>query len=263
MCIRDRTYTGLGSFAPPTTANLPAEDDAYPSQGGFGFGGGPSSGRSSKGAKGGRASSASSITSSVNARAGFGGHEQIDMLRSGRAEIRALVPLLDHIDRASRSFFGDLQWNRPAPPASSSGSGRSSSVPRVARELTMSADRAEGSARAAGLFDERVRLSDEGLDFVGEAGLLLTAALDALEGGVRLIKEASEDLQNVGRRAAELRDQLRFLLRINDPSYVYFLEIRGRGVYLKASPIDVSSIVRELLLDRMHATVLTLSLIHI
>ena len=71
------------------------------------------------------------------------------------------------------------------------------------------------------------------------------------------MKEASEDLQGVGRRAAELRDQLRFLLRINDPSYVYFLEIRGRGVYLKASPIDVSSIVRELLLDRMHATVLT------
>ena len=54
---------------------------------------------------------------------------------------------------------------------SSSGPGRSSSVPRVARELTMSADRAEGSARSAGLFDERVRLSEEGLDFVGEAGL--------------------------------------------------------------------------------------------
>jgi ATP-dependent DNA helicase DinG len=247
-------YTGLGSFAPPTAANLPDADDAYPSQGGLGFGGGPSSGRSSRSnAKSGRASS----TSSVNARGGFGGYEQVDMLRPGRAEIRGLVPLLDRIDKASRSFFGDLQWNRPAPPASSSGSGRSPAVPRVARELTMSADRAEGSARAAGLFDERVRLSEEGLDFVGESGLLLTSALDALEGAIRLVKEASEDLQNVGRRAAELRDQLRFLLRINDPSYVYFLEIRGRGVFLKASPIDVSSIVRELLLERMHATVLT------
>jgi ATP-dependent DNA helicase DinG len=244
-------FSGLGSFAPPAATNLPDEDDAYPSQGGFGFGGGGSSAKSGK--KSGR-----SAPSGVNARAGFGGYEQVDMLRPGRAEMRALVPLLDSIDKASRSFFGDLQWNRPAPPpSSSSGSGRSSSVPRVARELTMSADRAEGSARAAGLFDERVRLSDEGLDFVGEAGLLLTSALDALEGAIRLIKEASEDLQNVGRRAAELRDQLRFLLRINDPSYVYFLEIRGRGVHLKASPIDVSTIVREMLLDRMHATVLT------
>ena len=32
--------------------------------------------------------------------------------------------------------------------------------------------------------------------------------------------------------------------------YVYFLETRGRGVFLRASPIDVSAIVRELLLDR-------------
>ena len=33
--------------------------------------------------------------------------------------------------------------------------------------------------------------------------------------------------------------------------------MRGRGVFLRASPIDVSAIVRELLLDRMKATVLT------
>ena len=39
--------------------------------------------------------------------------------------------------------------------------------------------------------------------------------------------------------------------------YVYFVEFRGRGMFLRASPIDVSAIVRELLLDRMHTTVLT------
>jgi ATP-dependent DNA helicase DinG len=249
-------FTGLGSFAPPS-ASVAVEPEDFGSQGGFGFGGSSSSGNSGRSgrssAKGGRGA-----PSTVNARAGFGSHEQIDMLRPGRAELRELAAVVDRVDKASRAFFGDLQWNRPAPaPGSSSGPGRSSSVPRVARELTMSADRVEGSARSAGLFDERVRLSEEGLDFVGESGLLLTSTLDALEGAIRLVKEASEDLQGVGRRAAELRDQLRFLLRINDPSYVYFLEIRGRGVHLKASPIDVSSIVRELLLDRMHATVLT------
>ena len=35
------------------------------------------------------------------------------------------------------------------------------------------------------------------------------------------------------------------------------MEFRGRGVFLRASPIDVSTIIRELLLDRMHTTVLT------
>jgi ATP-dependent DNA helicase DinG len=38
---------------------------------------------------------------------------------------------------------------------------------------------------------------------------------------------------------------------------VYFVEFRGRGTFLRASPIDVSTIVRDLLLDRMHTTVLT------
>src|SRR5207247_504819 len=37
----------------------------------------------------------------------------------------------------------------------------------------------------------------------------------------------------------------------------YFVEFRGRGVFLRASPIDVSAIIREVLLDRMHTTVLT------
>jgi ATP-dependent DNA helicase DinG len=38
---------------------------------------------------------------------------------------------------------------------------------------------------------------------------------------------------------------------------VYYLEIRGRGIFLRASPNDVSRIVREALFDRMRATVLT------
>jgi len=38
---------------------------------------------------------------------------------------------------------------------------------------------------------------------------------------------------------------------------VYFVEFRGRGTFLRASPIDVSTIVRDLLLDRMQTTVLT------
>ena len=49
-----------------------------------------------------------------------------------------------------------------------------------------------------------------------------------------------------------------FLLRGSDDSATcYFVEFRGRGMFLRASPIDVSAIVRELLLDRMHTTVLT------
>jgi ATP-dependent DNA helicase DinG len=151
-----------------------------------------------------------------------------------RTQAKDFVLAVDRVEREGRQFFSDLQWKRPAP-----------------------AGDALTARKSGGLFDERTRLTEEALDAAGESGLLLTQALDALEGAVRLVKDASDDLQAVGRRSAELRDQLRFLLRIDDKAFVYFLEIRGRGVFLKASPIDVSSIVKELLLDRMHATVLT------
>jgi ATP-dependent DNA helicase DinG len=38
---------------------------------------------------------------------------------------------------------------------------------------------------------------------------------------------------------------------------VFFVEFRGKGIFLRACPIDVSTIVRELLFERMRTTVLT------
>ena len=46
-------------------------------------------------------------------------------------------------------------------------------------------------------------------------------------------------------------------MRASDSDYVYYLETRGRGIFLRASPIDVSRIVRDALFDRMRATILT------
>ena len=65
-------------------------------------------------------------------------------------------------------------------------------------------------------------------------------------------EDAAEEIRALARRAGEIRTELRFLLRADDPTYVYFVEFRGRGVLLRASPIDVSGIIRELLLDKMH-----------
>jgi Rad3-related DNA helicases len=85
-----------------------------------------------------------------------------------------------------------------------------------------------------------------------------TTGEDGDSGSVRLQADRSdEDAATLARRAGQLRDDLRFLLRGSDDSYVYFVEFRGRGTFLRASPIDVSTIVRDLLLDRMHTTVLT------
>jgi ATP-dependent DNA helicase DinG len=113
-----------------------------------------------------------------------------------------------------------------------------------------------GAAIAAGN-DARARIGPSHTLRVADGGAALAGALEALEADIVLTKDLPEDGLALGRRAAELRDDLRFLLRADDPAFVYFLELRGRGVSLRAAPIDVSAIVREVLLDRMRVTVLT------
>jgi ATP-dependent DNA helicase DinG len=105
--------------------------------------------------------------------------------------------------------------------------------------------------------DSRLRVRSQNMQRLTEEGATLIAALEALEADIALTKDVPEDVLALSRRASELRDEIRFLLRADDPDYVYFLETRGRGVFLRASPIDVSSIVREVLFDRMRGTVLT------
>jgi ATP-dependent DNA helicase DinG len=125
--------------------------------------------------------------------------------------------------------------------------------------------------------EDRVRATVDSLAQAAEAAGHLSSALDIVQSTLALLarlprgatpdeEPASEDddretrdeaIAALVRRSGEIRDDLRWLLRAGDPEYVYFVEFRGRGIFLRASPIDVSAIVRELLLDKMHATVLT------
>ena len=117
--------------------------------------------------------------------------------------------------------------------------------------------------------EERVRATEASLAQAAEAAAYLTGALDNVEATLTLLRKPpravdeeedsgeAEEIAALARRAGALRDELRFLLRAGDCDYVYFVEFRGRGIFLRAAPIDVSKIVRELLLDRMRTTVLT------
>ena len=112
--------------------------------------------------------------------------------------------------------------------------------------------------------EERVRISGEWFGDIIDDGLGLISGLDAVERDLSKVagtgtggSVANEEAATLARRAAELRENLSFLLEASNPSFVYFLEIRNRGVFLRAAPIDVAAIVREQLLDRMRATVLT------
>ena len=141
-------------------------------------------------------------------------------------QARQITDDADRIRHQGRVFFGALQMTRFDGPGFAG---------------------AESRSRIASAF--MLKVADE--------GAALIQALGALEADVALAREIPEDVIALGRRAAAIRDELLFLMRADDPGFVYYLEVRGRGTFLRAAPIDVSSIIRELLLDRMTATVLT------
>ncbi|MCA1584372.1 MAG: ATP-dependent DNA helicase [Acidobacteria bacterium] len=115
--------------------------------------------------------------------------------------------------------------------------------------------------------DERLRIAGAWFGEIAGAGVSLLTALDGLEATLALASSAAghpgvdaeshEEVAAVAARTGAIRDDLRFLMSAEDAGFVYFVETRGRGVFLRAAPIDVSRIVRERLLSRMHATVLT------
>jgi len=104
---------------------------------------------------------------------------------------------------------------------------------------------------------ERVRFTEEHATAIAAEVAALKAALESLEGTIALAKDASEELLAVARRAEHARGDTALLTHADDPAFVFFVEMRGRHASLRAAPIDVSTIVRTLLLERAQATVLT------
>jgi ATP-dependent DNA helicase DinG len=154
--------------------------------------------------------------------------------RAAREEIEKAV---ERLRDTARGFFADLAF----------------------------AHRGDGRGRS----EERIRATAASLREAHDGAALLTGALDLVEAIFATLKPVplqpdvepedshAEDFAALAARAGTLRDELRFLLRGKDDDYVYFVEFRGRGIFLRASPIDVSAIVHDVLLDRMRTTVLT------
>jgi ATP-dependent DNA helicase DinG len=85
----------------------------------------------------------------------------------------------------------------------------------------------------------------------------LQLALELIATQLQLVKNAPEDVVPLFRRAQELQKRLDFWHKGADRSYVYWVERRGRGCFLQATPIDVSSILEEKLFDTLDTVILT------
>ena len=92
---------------------------------------------------------------------------------------------------------------------------------------------------------------------VAEAAVALVGRLEGLRTALLALHEKPEALASLAGRALALSQQAALLTAAADDSHVYFVESRGKGVFLRATPIDVSELLRGLLWDRLRATVLT------
>ncbi|HEX8709890.1 MAG TPA: ATP-dependent DNA helicase [Pyrinomonadaceae bacterium] len=92
---------------------------------------------------------------------------------------------------------------------------------------------------------------------VGEAYLSLDGALQRMETTLDALSEQSLEGENLVRRVRQLRFDLQFIVAGDDKHFVYWLERRGRGAFLRASPIDVSGLLQDKLFERVETVVLT------
>ena len=103
----------------------------------------------------------------------------------------------------------------------------------------------EAAARASFLEQHRVAYDE------------LVGAVKALEAHIAGLPNRAEELVAIARRGAELRGEIGFLLESEEKNYVYWFERRGKGVFLAATPIDVSGMLRERLFEALDTVVLT------
>jgi ATP-dependent DNA helicase DinG len=90
-----------------------------------------------------------------------------------------------------------------------------------------------------------------------EAYTGLADALKSMETEFAALTQKPEELTRLGRRSFELRQELSFLFESNERNFVYWFERRNKGVFLAATPIDVSQILRERLFEQFDTVVLT------
>src|SRR6185295_4048474 len=92
---------------------------------------------------------------------------------------------------------------------------------------------------------------------LGDLYLAVDGSLARLETILDAIKEKPPEVENLVRRIRQLRFDLQFIITGQDKTFVYWVERRGRGVFLRASPIDVSGILEDKLFEKIDTVVLT------
>jgi ATP-dependent DNA helicase DinG len=110
-----------------------------------------------------------------------------------------------------------------------------------------------GDAERRVAFQGREGFRDENEEIYSD----LLGALDLIGSHLKVIQNPPDEILPLVRRTLELGVALRFIMEEDDERYVYWVERRGRGCFLQATPIDVSPILSERLFHKVDSVILT------
>ena len=91
----------------------------------------------------------------------------------------------------------------------------------------------------------------------GEAYRRVLSTLELLAAHLSLVKDAPDELVPLVRRLKAQKETLERYMEAADPDYVYWVERRGRNVTLQATPVNVSSLLREKVFSVIPTVILT------
>jgi ATP-dependent DNA helicase DinG len=83
------------------------------------------------------------------------------------------------------------------------------------------------------------------------------AALEIIALHLEMVQEAPAEAVPLIQRAREMERRLKFWMESGEKTYVFWIERRGRGTFLQATPIEVAQLLDEKLFDAIDSAVLT------
>ncbi|MCB1023822.1 MAG: ATP-dependent DNA helicase [Acidobacteria bacterium] len=92
---------------------------------------------------------------------------------------------------------------------------------------------------------------------LGDAYFKLDEYLGRLVTAVDVYSEKIPEAESLVKRIRQTRFDLEFIVSQGEKHFVYWLERRGRGMFLRASPIDVSDLLQEKLFEKVETCILT------
>ena len=92
---------------------------------------------------------------------------------------------------------------------------------------------------------------------LGELFVVFDGALERAATTLDALADKPPEIDSLIRRMRQIRFELQFIVTGADKKFVYWLERRHRGIFLRASPIDVAGLLQDKLFEEVPTVVLT------